>query len=1125
MSLQKGWTSEVIIARSKRTGTKYAIRTSDLMGYHEDRSSYLHYTDSTRSETCRCLVAQKHQKPYPVSDDDKNLEIAINRYMDKFDLKSCHQSEFSYYRERQKISWALKSVHAERFHYVSKEKNVVCRCNKPSHLSCRRVRNPEIQELCAEFFLFEVTENVCTRDQWRATAVVTTTSTRSTISRRNSDKPAMKYYSSPKGPLEYTNASKVELLQVREAQSTGLKKEYLLPSVNRNASPSSSTEQDVAPPSNGPNGERDVPELVWRVSRPSMYSGQSRIQESLMSTPIGSSATPVQQKENFDLISMKYRTPSLAIGNTAPRIEMYADAYCNVGQGGSVSELHRTSKYPDSHTSGSPKGSIDLSPTYFNITGLEVSFSGAPRFSAQCSSANVGHIVGLSSPQQAIELDSSSMLSPIQTYSSLTSFELEGISKDYVAELAGQASRTPSRCSRKRNSPRRLTYVIDQPSGDSKLPSPQGDCSQCQNSLHAPNKKIIRLTCGHLMHHECLTSNFRVLDFEFGKYPLCDMALCERTLHDRIDTDREAIFGQSLTGLKAEERIVFAQRGESVVCWSEEEVAAAQLRLLKDYVDAHADELFGQWQQMGLEPDWHNAVVTPVVQLFKGWNVPTRNCRYFADRDAFYKLVVWAELVRLMNTIRGGVKTLHGDDAPFPQLSELQRKFMMAKERYEIEKKAWPMNQAGVLMCEKVAQDAFSMAVALPSTTHSAGSAPIMDSASDTVSSASDLSASHLSEETSTGQVQLLPSQKDYLKALSPLRPDWKPVALGDPSVNCGICLESFAEFASKCVAHASCRGRVVVALTKCQHLFHYRCIALWHACSRPERNTCPNCRRELYVADPLTQEQIQQQAGRGTLSRREDILPNLQTNEMLVPGDVAALTCYARQCVHEVICNVQKSRYQRRVRGHYWIAVCQQMRDLFLPQGGAVRPIFQVHGHDFVDVVIAAAVLCQITRYPSATRTLAFRRLVGLVDLLIDRIGDGGFQSLYSDFRRNGLFQTDSYCVVPVNDTYIRFYLRTVARIRLVSAEMKARVQGPRWKEALRCVKPFAILGLEPAHSHRTNKTLAEVLGRIPDGGLLHCLSRTPGQRTTGNGALGVAWDEVLLIGTGSGPNAAPVI
>ncbi|KAF1354519.1 hypothetical protein EJ07DRAFT_168259 [Lizonia empirigonia] len=189
------------------------------------------------------------------------------------------------------------------------------------------------------------------------------------------------------------------------------------------------------------------------------------------------------------------------------------------------------------------------------------------------------------------------------------------------------------------------------------------------------------------------------------------MALCERTLRDQIDTDREAIFGQAFTSLNVEERIEFAQRGKSVTCGSAEEVAATQIRLLKDYVDVHADELYRQWQQTALEPDWHKLVVLHVVQLLKGWSLPTHKCRYFVDRDAFYMLVVWAELVRLMNTTRDALKKTQGQGARFPQLNELYRKFMLAKERYETEKLTWLTKWPGVLDCEKVAQDAFSMAV------------------------------------------------------------------------------------------------------------------------------------------------------------------------------------------------------------------------------------------------------------------------------------------------------------------------------------------------------------------------------------------------------------------------------
>lgn len=734
MSPRTRRTSQIIIARSKRTGEKYVTRTSGLSGYHGDRGLYLHYTDSTRLEMCRCAVPQSHEKSYPLNDVDTNLAIAVKRYMEKFDLESCHQSDFYRYRERQKIDWALRSVHAERFHYISKEKNIVCRCNSSGHLTCRRVHNPEIQELCAEFFLLEATEIMCTRDEWQATEGRATTPKNPRISRTDSFELVSKQCRSNEGFVKYDNASDVEPLQVREARSSKARRHRSDPSVGRNANDFSYKEEDMAFLRNGPNGEVDVPEHVWRVSRPSVYLGQDQFEESLMSTPIGTAATPLQQEGfHIDPMSPKRRPSTLVLGATAPGVDQYADAYSNVAQGRCV---HSTTKHPNPHQSGFSQGGSNYDNTECDIAGLQVNFTGTPQYPTSDSLTSPTHVAELPSLELAIELESPSIQYSVMTRRTPSTAEVEAAGRKHVAELNGRASGAPSKMSEGEFSSRRITCLIDQSWADAKLPcqedfflqwvevcssrhpAPLGDCSVCQNCLHAPNKSTIRLTCGHFVHYECLVTNFRVQDFEYGNCPVCGMALCERTLHDRVDTDREAIFGLSFTSLKIEERIDFAQRGEIVLCCSEEEVAAAQLRLLKDYIDAHADELYRQWQRTGLECDWHTAVVTPVVQLFKGWNVPTRKCRYFADRDAFYELVVWAELVRLMNTIRVGVKTLYGEDAPFPQLNELQRNFMMAKERYEKEKKTWPTNRSGVLMCEKVAQDAFSMAVGTHLGTH-----------------------------------------------------------------------------------------------------------------------------------------------------------------------------------------------------------------------------------------------------------------------------------------------------------------------------------------------------------------------------------------------------------------------
>ncbi|KAF1938330.1 hypothetical protein EJ02DRAFT_425810 [Clathrospora elynae] len=138
---------------------------------------------------------------------------------------------------------------------------------------------------------------------------------------------------------------------------------------------------------------------------------------------------------------------------------------------------------------------------------------------------------------------------------------------------------------------------------------------------------------------------------------------------------------------------------------SKENVAGTQLGLLKDYVDLHAKELFRLCEANRAEPEWFTSTVRPAVKLFQGWNPAVCQSRFFANREAFLKLITWAELVRLMNTTRVAVKTAQGEHALFPQFAELRRKFMWAKEQYNKEKKTWQTNQSGVLGCEKMALD------------------------------------------------------------------------------------------------------------------------------------------------------------------------------------------------------------------------------------------------------------------------------------------------------------------------------------------------------------------------------------------------------------------------------------
>ncbi|KAI8938696.1 hypothetical protein NX059_004562 [Plenodomus lindquistii] len=243
-------------------------------------------------------------------------------------------------------------------------------------------------------------------------------------------------------------------------------------------------------------------------------------------------------------------------------------------------------------------------------------------------------------------------------------------------------------------------------------PAPAGACTECNEPFQDRQKRTIMLSeCEHFIHEECLLESFRMRDQRIGTCPICNGGLCERTLADRMDTDHMGIFGSQFTRLRNQVSIEFPQHNEVVTCASEEELAAAQLRIVKDYVDVHSEENFRVWELNRAEPDWFMGVVRPVVKLFQAWDVPDRQCRFFVDHEHFLKLLAWAELVRLMNYGRKASLSAQGEAALYPQLAQLHHKFTMALERYDKEKLVWDLDEGRIPECDQVAQDVVDLAI------------------------------------------------------------------------------------------------------------------------------------------------------------------------------------------------------------------------------------------------------------------------------------------------------------------------------------------------------------------------------------------------------------------------------
>ncbi|KAF1829027.1 hypothetical protein BDW02DRAFT_510913 [Decorospora gaudefroyi] len=722
--------NEHVFVRHKRTGDidiRLANELSPRPRYSPLRG--LHYIGAARTHVCRCSNPKSHyEKTFDIASESTHLNASLTLYMDRHHLESCTIADYQKYLERQKAQWVKHGVRVADFHYVSKNKDVVCRCRTPQHHDCGAPRNPEIVEQCAGFFCNYHNKLTVGKEQWK---------------RVNGDLPPAYdsgLQSQQAHPRPGTAGSPRSLFDrsplspEMEMRSTAERVAPVEPTPSRHRSESI------------PQAQPEIPPQLWQKARPSLWVPQDDT-GSALSTPIGTAfpespvgpAVPVK-------IPLDNRTTTLEF---SPRLQRISTATY-------WSRIQRDAGVSDEETSPeTPRAPAPRSDSAYDMTAVQRSLNDIcelptgsfSRPHASMAEAMMGDADGtfrgpirtplaeLPSRNSAVEL----LAQPPRQRDTPTLKCLEGRDWDTMSELEARGRRctirvekTPKRTSTSTTKSSCLSSLFEQVLGiaESTLPdqeefllrhailssrtnpAPAGNCQLCDEPYQDGRKRTVMLPdCGHFLHEQCLLDNLRALDQQFGRCPVCQFTLCERTLADRIDTDREAIFGPQFTPLRNEVSIAFPQRSQAVKCLSEEEVAAAQLRLIKDYVDVHTEELFRLWEATRAEPDWFASVVRPVVKLFQGWNPATRHTQFFADREAFLKLVVWAELVRLMNTTRVTVKKTQGERAMFPQLAELHRKFMMASDRYHKEKKTWQTNRSGVLGCEKIALDAVKTAM------------------------------------------------------------------------------------------------------------------------------------------------------------------------------------------------------------------------------------------------------------------------------------------------------------------------------------------------------------------------------------------------------------------------------
>lgn len=233
-------------------------------------------------------------------------------------------------------------------------------------------------------------------------------------------------------------------------------------------------------------------------------------------------------------------------------------------------------------------------------------------------------------------------------------------------------------------------------------------CKMCRVPfLLSSDKLTVRLnTCRHHFHEECLIKHFRIEDQDVGTCPTCSKPLFERTGTDRLVFDKKAIFGDRNTGIGFEMNVEYPDSKHYVPVKTEEQIAAIQLRILKDHI---AEALDKEWTARSLDgtiPDWDVVVATALHKFRKEDFLPSRHCRYMPDEDAFLIFVCWAELTRIVNKAKcAHARIPEFGKYAFPPLDTLHKRFLDSEKQYAADKRYWKMDSNEVLPCEYITRD------------------------------------------------------------------------------------------------------------------------------------------------------------------------------------------------------------------------------------------------------------------------------------------------------------------------------------------------------------------------------------------------------------------------------------
>ncbi|KAH9868753.1 hypothetical protein J1614_007825 [Plenodomus biglobosus] len=749
---------EYIMVRRRNTGLIDVRRANEFSRQSGIAAPeyILHYIGVDRSRVCRCKKPNEHyEQTISVAAEATHLNVSLMMYLARHDIESCTIAAFKKYMYNRKAIWRKQGVNIDTFHYMSDAKDKVCRCSTPTGHHTGAPRNPDIVEQCAQFFISNQDTIICRRHEWRGVEGDSPPVYSSPI--QSSDRPTSALSPNlsqpPYSPDPQRGTSACDSQSPQKFLKDWTERTAASPEMKVRLTAEPFTPMYAQGSPSGRHGESDIPEKVWESARPSVYIPLHR-SDSVVSTPLG---TAFSQTLTSATSSSQFKasgvTNDLQRASVITSWSMIQDDADRLGDN-SFNARH-TNPIQTTKRLVSQSSHCTIKPEYVH-KGLE-------NISLQDSTARLD----IACPQRydlgchTHESDFTNNIDPHATLPAelsdqVNSVELEAETRHHARyhttaheihdgrpsalfELPGErsslhASHKPSNMSTSTRPSSQLSSHIEQVHDDVRLPDqeelllrhaavsshanspPIGDCTICKEPYQDRKRRSIMLPgCEHFVHEDCLLESFRIRDQRIGTCPVCNIGICERTLTDRIATDRVAIFGSQFTQLRNHVSIEFPLHNELVTCASEEQVAATQLRLIKDYVDVNSEENFRMWELNRAEPDWFMGIIRPVVKLFQAWDVPDRQSRFFVGHDSFLKVLAWAELVRLMNNGRKSLFAAQGKDAMYPQLAELHHKFALALERYDKEKLLWGEDQNRVPECDHVAQYVVHLAMRIQS--------------------------------------------------------------------------------------------------------------------------------------------------------------------------------------------------------------------------------------------------------------------------------------------------------------------------------------------------------------------------------------------------------------------------